>query len=634
MFICALIALIVPWNDCYYQNTPIVGNHFPIGAVFILTVFVMLVNPLLRLLRPSAVFKPAELLSIWCITVAGMSIASSSYLRYFYTMLAGLPSFVGTHPTVQGKVLVNLPDWMFPSKDMSAEVVRGFIYGSSEVSSVPWREWLKPTFLWCLFFGCMFWMMFCLTTLFRKQWVENERLSFPLVQLPLELCRSSAKGGVFPALFSRKVFWVGVFIPVVIHGLNGEMARLGLKGFFPVPFLMTLSPYLGLPTGSFGADLNIYFSVIALGFLLTKETTFSLWFFYLFFAVFETKVAAQSGVVLNIWHPFTTNQILGAYIVFAVGLLWQARRHLRTVFKAGLTFSRSEDDANELMSYPAAVWGLVVSVGGIILWSFIAAEGHGLLWAMASCIIWIVVLLVISRVIAQTGLLFVQCTFAAPHMILKNFAMAHMINPRAYAVSVVQGAIIWDIREIMMPNVINNMKIANVQKLSAKKLFRAMVIALVVVFVCASLSYQKLAYLEGSVNWADKWGAQSTPRIVGNHISQSMIQTFPMPGTHLGLLLGAGITAVLTVLRGVSFWWPLSAIGLLFAGTYPMRKMWFSIFLSWLLKWLVMKYGGGKAYRNVRNMCLGMLMGDAIMAGFWTFVGLNLGEKIYSLMPG
>lgn len=631
LLIVAVMAAIQPWNDFYFGNTYIQGNHFPIGVVFVLALFVAFINPLVRMVRPAWAFKGGELLSIWCIVVVGMSVPGSALLRYLYNMMASLPVYATKTPALKEAVLPNLPAWIMPTTDPASSIVVGF-RESARTGTVPWNAWLRPTLLWCIFFGGMMWMMFCLTTIFRKQWVEYERLSFPLVQLPLEMCKEPAGGSSFPPLFRYKAFWVGVLIPVIVHGINGTCRVLNRDVLIPVPYLLNIGKYIDPAYGLGWVPISIYFSVIALGFLLTKETTLSLWLFFVFFQV-EKGIAAKQGVHIYDLHPFTANQIFGAYLVFTAGLLWQARKHLARVFVAGVTFRRTPDYADEFMSYPAAVWGLVLSVGVMAVWSAVAASG-GIVWAVLSALLWMMVLLVITRTIAQAGLLFVQCPFASPHLVPKNLGLMKWIGTRSYAISAVQGRILWDIREVMMPNAMNSARICQTGGIAPRKLIWGLVLALVVALACASASQLKLAYMHGSLNWADHYATRMVPDFAAGEIAAKLRPSETMPGTYLGLGLGLGIALGLVVLRGLYFWWPLAPIGILFAGTYPLRMMWFSLFLAWLFKWLVMRYGGGRTYRTGRGICLGMLMGDALIAGVWAIVGLALGRSIYSVLPG
>ena len=62
--------------------------------------------------------------------------------------------------------------------------------------------------------SAVFWTLLCAMSLFRKQWIEEERLTFPLVLLPLEITEN---GGRAP-IFKNPIFWAGV----IIAGLLGE----------------------------------------------------------------------------------------------------------------------------------------------------------------------------------------------------------------------------------------------------------------------------------------------------------------------------------------------------------------------------------------------------------------------------
>lgn len=631
LLVVALMATIQPWNDLYYGNTYIQGNHFPIGAVFVLSLLVLLINPMIRLFRPRWALARGELLTVWCIIIVGMSVPGSALLRYFYTLLVGLPSVSGRDVLFQQSVMPNLPAWLFPATDGNAGVIQGFIFGAQGV--VPYKAWLGPVLCWLPFLACLFAMMFFLTAIFHKQWVENERLAFPLVQLPLEMCQEPQPGHGLPRLLRTRAFWVGAAIPAIIHGINGASKAMGAtKVPIPVPFLTNLGEYFKDVPGLGWVPINIYFSVIAVGFLLTLETTFSLWFFFVFWMV-ESAVSAARGSALTGYEPFTANQQLGAYVVFMLAFVWQARRHLLKVLHAAVTFRKADPGSNEMMSYPAAVWGLVLSIGGMAAWNTVASSG-GLGWAVVSALLWVLVLLVLTRIIAQTGLLFVQCNFASPYSVPSNLGLTQQVGVRSYAVSVLQGRILWDIREVMMPNAMNSMKIASESGLRARKLLIGMALALIIAFACASLSQLKIAYTHGTVSWADGYATRVVPTAAARDILARTRPSPPPAAAMTGLTMGVAITAALSVLRNAYFWWPLAPVGLLVAGTYPLRMMWFSIFAAWLLKWLVMRYGGGQTYRAVRNGCLGMLMADALMAGVWMITGLVLQRGVYAVLPG
>jgi len=118
------------------------------------------------------------------------------------------------------------------------------------------------------------------------------------------------------------------------------------------------------------------------------------------------------------------------------------------------------------------------------------------------------------------------------------------------------------------------------------------------------------------------------------HIS-SMMAGFDLPGraaqgaepfANSGVYVSYGIGAVVTALCGLARlvwpWWPLHPIGILVAPTYATSMIWFSFFLGWLWKAMVMRYGGIRLYRTCRPIALGLLAGEAVMVALTLIIGM------------
>ena len=82
----------------------------------------------------------------------------------------------------------------------------------------------------------------------------------------------------------------------------------------------------------------------------------------------------------------------------------------------------------------------------------------------------------------------------------------------------------------------------------------------------------------------------------------------------------------LLALRYQFIWWPLHPIGFITPGQFPMNNVWFSIFLGWLLKAVIVRQGGLKGYRAARPVFLGVVLGEACGAGVWAVIGLFTGQ--------
>ena len=68
---------------------------------------------------------------------------------------------------------------------------------------------------------------------------------------------------------------------------------------------------------------------------------------------------------------------------------------------------------------------------------------------------------------------------------------------------------------------------------------------------------------------------------------------------------------------------------------YPTRMIWFSFFLGWLAKFLIMRYGGPGLYLRLKPVALGMIAGEAIVAGVVLVVqaALHLGGLDPATLP-
>jgi hypothetical protein len=78
-----------------------------------------------------------------------------------------------------------IPDWFAPRDNM---VVKNFFLGDSTFLSLEHiKAWAVPILTWSSFTFALLFMMLCLNVLVRKQWMEHERLSFPVTTIPLEM---------------------------------------------------------------------------------------------------------------------------------------------------------------------------------------------------------------------------------------------------------------------------------------------------------------------------------------------------------------------------------------------------------------------------------------------------------------
>ena len=96
------------------------------------------------------------------------------------------------------------------------------------------------------------------------------------------------------------------------------------------------------------------------------------------------------------------------------------------------------------------------------------------------------------------------------------------------------------------------------------------------------------------------------------------------------LAFGAGLAALLYALCMVLPKWPLHPVGLLMVNTFYGEEGWVSIFLGWLLKALIVRFGGARVYRKAIPVFLGLIMGEVFAAVFW---GLEPAVRVLLGLP-
>ena len=84
--------------------------------------------------------------------------------------------------------------------------------------------------------------------------------------------------------------------------------------------------------------------------------------------------------------------------------------------------------------------------------------------------------------------------------------------------------------------------------------------------------------------------------------------------------VGASVMGLLMFMRQRFLWWPLHPLGFPVALTWPLRYDWFAIFIAWLAKSLVLRYGGVRLYRILLPFFLGLILGEFFISGFWSIV--------------
>jgi hypothetical protein len=85
---------------------------------------------------------------------------------------------------------------------------------------------------------------------------------------------------------------------------------------------------------------------------------------------------------------------------------------------------------------------------------------------------------------------------------------------------------------------------------------------------------------------------------------------------------GAGSVVMVLLFRARERlgWWPLHPAGFPVSMGWVMDVIWFSVFLAWTAKMIVLKFGGPGLYARSRPLFLGLALGQIVAGGLWLVV--------------
>jgi hypothetical protein len=625
----------IAYSEIRTGTTEITCTSLPIGVVFALFV-VCILNGFARRYWPTRALTPGELATIYILVAVGSSVAGIGLIGFLTPAIANPLWFTNNHWTQ----FADAVPFSWAPRDKAA--VRDFYLGNSVLYT--WahiRSWLPPLLTWCGFLLVLLLMTLCFSAILRKQWIERERLSFPITYVPIALVSAADGPG---ALFRNRLFFAGFLIPVLLQSVNS------LNWLFPsVPFIplkptingpLDLGPLLTTPPWNAVGYFPLAFhpNTIGLAYLLETDVSFSCWFFHLLRKGLEVWAVAMGYRAGNASSasarmPYTSEQGVGAWLCLAALTLWMARSHLQNVLRQAWQGGNTIADRGEAMSYRLAVCGTLTGFVGAV--TFAWWGGLPLLASVLLFLCFAAYMLALTRIRAEVGTAWHFGPWVtAPEMVVRTLGPANL-SLTALSVLAYHSWYNLDYRSFTTPHFLEGYRIAEQGRLSNRQLTGAIVLALVFGLFCASWATLHLYYIYGAstahVNsWRISMGKVPFQAATG-HLTEKT-QGADTSGL-MAVGFGALVTLLLSSARARFVGWPFHPAGYAVANTFITDLLWFPFFLGWLAKWLTLRYGGLRLYKQALPFFIGLILGDYVIASLWTFVGIALGIDMYRCFP-
>jgi hypothetical protein len=652
-----LIGLITPYNDYVLNNTPLIGGSLPLAVVLFFFLLAVVVNGPLSCLSPRHVLQGNEMAVILAMLLVASVIPAAGLMQLWPPTLAGSWKHMQDQPDKYESMLrnMNLPDWFwttFPpeartvSAKSSDEIVTHFYGRIPEESwslATLWtymRRWIPPTLGWGVFFLGMFAAVLGVGFIVRKQWVENERITFPIAQVQLALIESPQPGRFFNSTFSARSFWIGVGLICAVRLL------IGLNQYFPkfvpgIELKYNLHTVLSEPPLAHIQHIksqDLFPIVAAIMFFVSTRIAFSLWFTMVLWQVPAVILGTQGAPLPG---NFERDCNLGSLVAFAAMIVWTGRHHYRNVVRRMFARGSGEDDPSPFLSMGTAGW---MTLGGSAL-GMLWLVHVGMSWLGAFLLVWglLLIWIVMAFVVAHSGFPSAVTRSGPREWFLDIFRNADPKN--AYSASDVSNHFhvqtiggMWAYnRDQLLVYTTHGLKAATERAPRAgRRLLGAMVLALAVGFVVSEAStlwcYYKYASTQDKnattpinaevLNGQPAWTVNFTRETVHEKGITKLQHPKASDWQYAGY--AAGFTGLLAFLQLRYTWWPLHPIGPLMLFAFAIRRLWFSILVGWMAKVLIVKFGGARLFTSAKPFFIGIIVGEVLAASLFALSALVL----------
>jgi hypothetical protein len=580
-------------------------------AVLLPFVIWLLGNALVKRIFPKLSFNSRELRVMLCSLWIGASFTGYNWITQWIGAMAAPRYFASPENRWKELIFDHLPWWMFPAN--YSGVVESFYLGLPDGAALPWGSWLAPVFWAGSAALAMTGIGLGITAIFQKQWAEHERLTYPLAEVTLDLTEGFDRKKGWPPFVKERLFWVGFAIAAIPILWN------------IIAYWVPAFPRLAIfdPLGSRRTEIPRYLiwafsyrllpTVIGFTFLCDLNILFSLWSMHIFGQVityamnrvgFTVGMAGQEAKAGEIFSTFSHGVMLG--LVFWA--LWAARDHLKQFWRQVRIPVDPSKSVASVLSARGATLSILFGAGYMIFW--LQASGYSLAIAMGWLFLFWASIFAAMKYLAASGFAYLWPHWSQeiPEILTGTTGMNNstLVASRLIGWRVLAG---WRIPPAL-PHVFKLIG-------SGRSTGSLILISSLVGLISASVYAIWLCYTEGGGTFRT-WSLVGAPQGLYNGMVSLVAKTDTSvtdPGKIGIWVLGGVVAALITFLQARLPWWPIHPLGLMLMFEWYVSIYILDIFLVWLLKLLILKFGGISLYRKVKPVAYGLIVGYVFAVG-------------------
>jgi hypothetical protein len=640
-----------------------IGDRIPWIPVVALMVVLSLIIPLWWLALPESLTTSYSL----GVTVCTLELTSAPFI---VLLLGGFLTHV---PSLRGKIDYKLLTYLyavavscsfftkFPINHPilwfvdrirtpveSTRLVPWFLAPSSEVCSgilegglpVPWIAWIPSIISWWALETSMCLLMVSIGAIFRRQFIDVEKVPFPHTGLAYEVIKN-VKVGKEGA--KRRPFVAGFVVGLVFQLL---LLLIVLFPWFPdvlgwrTNTCGTGAQYISGPPFSYIAALGSFNKeplAVAVAFMAPLIISFNVWFWYLI-GVIVTQVAYAMGYYTGImdiggcgrgWcHPSPLSDpplkyqavlMVGGQIGLVAFYLITNRNYVAETIRAAMGRSRDkvELEKDEPVTYRTMY--LLLAACFITMMAIWLSIGLSVLSALLLMVSVFIYMFVGTRLLGLAGIwnegdahgqaLFKSIWPVAPQPSTTDWLFSNVMSRTFGADTPAYG---WG---GTLAGSLMSYKFSKFTGVHSKNVFRIFVMTSILVPALTLLTSIWFGYTVGYNRSVQPWRSQN-----------GIIEYIGRPGYYDGqpasdpwvphAILGFVIVGLLTILHSRFIWFPFEPIGFVLSMTMGtiVSGLWFSFLVAWVLKTALLRVGGSRAYEDYGVPVAGGFVGGCMLA--------------------
>ncbi len=201
---------LIPANAYWVAKAEIVWAtvHATVLSIFFNVIFSLfflsILNMGLKRFFPNFAFTPAELLTVYVILCIATSLFGHDMLQILIPLMSYAFWFATPENGWKELFWGYLPRWLVIE---DREILKGYYEGETNFYNIHIiSTWIKPVLIWLGFIIILYFTMICILTFIRRRWTEEEKLNYPIIQLPYEMTVNASW------FFRNRLMWIGFCI--------------------------------------------------------------------------------------------------------------------------------------------------------------------------------------------------------------------------------------------------------------------------------------------------------------------------------------------------------------------------------------------------------------------------------------